>query len=320
VNSQPVMGCCCSITTPVVDRTGKSVTEVIPGGDSWRICLLYGNCLGRCVLQCCLREYLRSSSKQKGVINDDPASAKDIQRFVDDYGVDVSDAEKPLAEYKTLNEFFSRRLKPGSRIVYEEKDVQAVISPCDCRLNAWENVDLSRRVDIKGREFTLGLLIGGKEASDAGINLEDFNGGSFCVLRLAPTDYHRFHAPFDCTVRKRVETGTDLYSVKTYAINSRVNVLTDNHRVVLYLDSPIFGQVAYIAVGATHVGSINILVKEEQQLKTNDEIGFFQYGGSTVVIVFKAACGVKFDEDVVRNSSRGMETMIKLGNRLGARM
>jgi len=129
--------------------------------------------------------------------------------------------------------------------VYEEKDVQAVVSPCDCRLNAWETVETAKRVDIKGRQFTLGSLLGGPKAvADAGVALEDFNGGSFFVFRLAPTDYHRFHAPFDCTVSKRIVTGQDLYSVKTFALHSRVNVLTENQRVVLFLKSPVFGEVA----------------------------------------------------------------------------
>jgi len=141
----------------------------------------------------------------------------------------------------------------------------------------------------------------------------------FFVFRLAPTDYHRFHAPFDCVVTKCINLTGDLYSVKTYAVQSRVNVLTDNQRVVIFLKSPVFGEVAFVAVGATHVGSINLSVKEGQELKANEEVGYFRYGGSTVILVFKAGCGVKFDPDLVQNSAKGTETLIQLGNRLACK-
>jgi len=260
---------------------------------------------------------MNSLSIQKGRINDDPASAKEIQKFIDDYGVNTDEIPEPLSHYKTMNEFFMRALKPGCRTIYQEMEGHAVISPCDCRVNAWENASIAKKVHIKGREFSVGELIGGaKAAASAGINLQQFEGGSFFVFRLAPTDYHRFHAPFDCTVLKEVSTGQDLYSVKTYAINSRINVLTDNKRVVVFLKSPVFGEVAYVTVGATQVGSIHINVHEGQELKANDEFGYFCYGGSTVCLVFKANSGLKIDSDLITNSEKGVETLVQLGNRL----
>jgi len=64
------------------------------------------------------------------------------------------------------------------------------------------------------------------------------------------------------------------------------------------------------------VGSINIVVNEGQELKANDEIGFFRYGGSTVVLVFKGNSGLKIDSDLTSNSTKGVETYIQLGNRI----
>jgi len=264
---------------------------------------------------------MHSSSLAKGEQYNNPMSEKDIQQFINDYGVNVDEIELPLTSYKTLNEFFSRKLKDGARAIYEEKDVQAVVSPADGRVYAWETVELAKKISIKGRDFTVPLLVGGAAATKAGIDVAEYGkGGSLMIFRLAPTDYHRFHAPFDCVISKVVKIPGDLFSVKTYCVNSRVNILTDNYREVLFLKSPVFGEVAYVIVGATYVGSITLTAAEGQELKAGQEIGYFQYGGSTVVLAFKHDSRVRFDADLVARSDKKHETLVKLGERVGIKV
>jgi len=249
---------------------------------------------------------------------DAPSSAADIPGFIKDYGVDTSECD-PVESFKTLNDFFSRRLKPGARPMYNEAGVQAILSPCDCRLHAWTDVDTAKRIGIKGEHFSLESLIGGARAlSEAKVDPAEFNKGSFVVCRLAPTDYHRVHAPFDCVVAKRVDFGGKLNSVKTYCVESPVDVLTENKRVTLFLRSPVFGEVAFVFVGATYVGSIDLFVKDGDEVKAGAEIGTFRYGGSTVVMVFKPG-QAKFDNDLIQNSDKRIETYVKLHTRIGTK-
>src|SRR5438046_2644477 len=72
--------------------------------------------------------------------------------------LNVNELEKPLNEYKTFNEFFYRKLKPGARICSEPQDISHAVSSADCRLNVFNSVEEAQRLWIKGQQFTLGNL------------------------------------------------------------------------------------------------------------------------------------------------------------------
>jgi phosphatidylserine decarboxylase len=46
------------------------------------------------------------------------------------------------------------------------------------------------------------------------------------------------------------------------------------------------------------------------------ELGYFQYGGSTVVTIFRRGA-IKYDADLLENSRRAFETLVKMGASLG---
>jgi len=74
--------------------------------------------------------------------------------------------------------------------------------------------------------------------------------------------------------------------------------------------------IAFVAIGALLVGSIAFTAEEGQTVKRGDELGYFAYGGSTVVVVFPKGL-MKFDEDLVANSKKKLETLMKVGNSIG---
>ena len=79
---------------------------------------------------------------------------------------------------------------------------------------------------------------------------------SLAIARLAPDDYHRFHLPLSCTIgESRIYSG-GYASVNPLAIRSQKDVLTQNKRVLTLLHNTVVGDVFYIAVGATMVGSV----------------------------------------------------------------
>lgn len=53
-------------------------------------------------------------------------------------------------------------------------------------------------------------------------------------------------------------------------------------------------------------------------LRKGDELGYFAYGGSTCILLFKKGA-VKFDEDLLRNSKKGLETLVRMGEHIGVR-
>ena len=67
-------------------------------------------------------------------------------------------------------------------------------------------------------------------------------------------DYHRFHFPISGTLASITDVRGKLYTVNPIAVSSSfANVFTENKRAVCLIDSPEFGQVAFIAIGATMV-------------------------------------------------------------------
>lgn len=75
------------------------------------------------------------------------------------------------------------------------------------------------------------------------------------------------------------------------------------------MDSKEFGKVAVVCVGAMLVGSIIITAKVGSELKRADEMGYFAFGGSTLVVVFEKG-KMNFDRDLLENSDRTVETLV----------
>ncbi|EMS54215.1 C2 domain-containing protein C31G5.15 [Triticum urartu] len=164
---------------------------------------------------------------------------------------------------------------------------------------------------FKGRKFSIEGLLG----ADAHHNA--FKNGSLVIFRLAPQDYHRFHVPVSGTVEKFVDIPGCLYTVNPIAVNSKYcNVFTENKRVISIISTSEFGKVAFVAIGATMVGSITFVKKEGDYVHKGDEFGYFSFGGSTVICVFEKDA-IQFDADLLANSERSLETLVEVGTTLG---
>ena len=88
----------------------------------------------------------------------------------------------------------------------------------------------------------------------------------YCVVYLAPGDYHRFHSPVSWVVESRRHFAGELYSVSPYLQRTLPGLFTLNERVVL-LGRWKYGFFSYTPVGATNVGSI--VVNFDRELRTN---------------------------------------------------
>ncbi|KAG6788874.1 hypothetical protein POTOM_004952 [Populus tomentosa] len=110
----------------------------------------------------------------------------------------------------------------------------------------------------------------------------------FGIQIQRPKDYHRFHSPVSGTIEKFVKIPGCLYTVNPIAVNSKYcNVFTENKREVSIISTAHFGKVAFVAIGATMVGSITFSKKAGDHVKKGDEYGYFSFGGSTVICVFE---------------------------------
>ncbi|KII87243.1 hypothetical protein PLICRDRAFT_55231 [Plicaturopsis crispa FD-325 SS-3] len=264
-----------------------------------------------------VEQLLRSQSIKQGKIYDDPESVKSIASFAKLYEIQTDDLLVPdLSAYKTFNEFFYRKLKDGARPVQNADDPAAFCSAADSRLTVYQTVNLAKEFWIKGRRFSVPLLLDVTPDSPTALQ---FDGASLAIFRLAPADYHRFHSPLDGTVTGEVHNVPgQYYTVNPQAVNEPdFDVFTANTRSVMYFKHTATGlPFAFVAIGALLVGSINWSVQPGQEVKRGDELGYFAYGGSTVVAVFPKGL-IEFDEDLVVNSKLPIETLVKVGYSLG---
>ncbi len=237
-----------------------------------------------------------------------PSSANKVLPFIVEYNLDVDEFAKSAFIFKTFNDFFYRALKPGARPVAEGDRV--AILPADGRHLALQNVDAAAGFYVKGQRFDLASFLGDAELA------RKFAGGSMLISRLCPVDYHRFHFPVAGTPGEPRLINGFLYSVSPIALRRKLEYLWQNKRMVTLVESPGFGQIAVCEIGATMVGSIFQSFVPGRAVAKGEEKGLFKFGGSCVITLFQPG-KIKFDADLVRHGSDGLEVYARMGERLG---
>lgn len=291
--------------------THKIETEQIYG-ELW-LRLSYENPIGRMFVWSAVRRAL--FSQFYGAKMNNPVSALKILPFIAKYELDSDEFAKSPFDYKTFNEFFFRALKPGARPITPGDNV--AVFPADGRHLAFQDVTTAPGFYVKGATFTLAELLGEAELPEADRKLaKTFAGGAMLISRLCPVDYHRYHFPVSGTPAESRRIEGWLYSVSPIALRRNIRYLLQNKREVTVIDSPQFGQVAMVEVGATNVGSIRQTFTPGRAMSKGDEKGMFAFGGSCVITIFQRG-RIQFDADVLQHSAEHLETYAKMGDRLG---
>ena len=171
-----------------------------------------------------------------------------LSAFARGVGIDVTEAERPLEEYPSLNAFFVRKLKPGARPW--QLPERAAGSPVDGVIGQLGPIRDGTLMQAKGREYSAAALL--DDATEA----QRYQGGSFLTLYLSPRHYHRIHAPCAGTIPKAVHIPGALLPVNAPSVSHVPNLFATNERLLCYIDGPL-GRVAVVAVGAYNVGRIS---------------------------------------------------------------
>jgi phosphatidylserine decarboxylase len=253
-----------------------------------------------------VRKLLRGLSFKQGVKYDDPASQADIQKFINFHRLDMSEVLLPIECFKNFNEFFYRQLKSNARPCSAPENPKIIVSPADCRCVVFNRMDDATKIWVKGREFSVERLLGNAYPEDA----KRYVNGALGIFRLAPQDYHRFHVPVDGVMGTPKTIEGEYYTVNPMAIRSALDVYGENVRVVVPIDSVAHGRVMIICVGAMMVGSTVITRHPGENVKRAEELGYFKFGGSTILLLFEEGT-MKFDDDLVENSNGALETLVR---------
>ena len=267
---------------------------------------IYGNPLGRLALHAVAKRAF--FSRWYGRRMDAPASRAKVAPFIWEYQVDPSEFAAPPETFLTFNEFFYRKLKSSARPI--SGDARTAVFPADGRHLGFQDVSRVEGIFVKGQVFSLSDLL-----QDTELALR-FQRGAMVLSRLCPVDYHRYHFPVGGMATEPSLINSWLYSVNPLALRRNIRIFTENKRALTRIDSPEFGQVLMLEVGATCVGSLEYTFKPNTRVQKGAEKGYFKFGGSSTITLFEPG-RVRLAEDLIEQTAQHRELYARMGDHLG---
>ena len=280
------------------DRNGKLIEQI--GGQDQMIQALYGSVVGRAVLKVLVSPVI---SKAAGAFLSSRLSVPLIKPFVRKNNIDLSQFDP--GPYPNYNEFFSRKIRPELRPV--DAEPTHLISPCDSKLTVLPISPESRFV-LKHTPYTVAEMLKNEQLA------QKYEGGTAMIFRLTVDDYHRYCYMADGQKEANVKIPGVLHTVNPIA-NDVVPIYKENAREYSILHTEHFGDVLMMEVGALLVGKI-VNHHGKAAVKRGQEKGYFQFGGSTVVLLLEKDRAV-IDGDILENSRQGIETVVRMGEKIG---
>ncbi|BCG05365.1 phosphatidylserine decarboxylase (plasmid) [Paraburkholderia sp. PGU19] len=205
----------------------------------------------------------------------------------------LCDPDKLYRGFPSWNGFFTRQFKADARPVAAPDDDRIIISACEASpYNLQHDVRLHDAFWIKSQPYSLQEIFTAREAKTA----RQFVGGSVYQAFLSAFNYHRWHAPVGGRVTHAYVVPGTCYSDAesegedpgglndsqgyTTAVATRAIIVID-------CDDVAIGPVGCVFVGMADVSSCMIEALPGQRVRKGDELGYFQYGGSTYCLIFR---------------------------------
>lgn len=231
-------------------------------------------------------------------------SKRKVEKFKAQYRISTEDCT--TQDFPNFNAFFTRQRKDYVNLT-KENELPAI---ADSKLTALP-ISAGSRFHIKGVPYTTEELLEDKALA------EEYRGGLCLIFRLSPDDYHRYVYPDGGTQEPCRHIAGVLHTVNPLAADMKV--YRRNKRTVQRLHTEHFGDVLQMEVGALLVGRIVNHDEGAAAFTKLQEKGYFAYGGSTVILLLKQDA-VRVDEDILTYSAQGIETKVRLGERIGVRI
>ncbi len=231
--------------------------------------------------------------------------------------IDINEARRPIESYDTLNEFFTRDLKPEARPIASCD----VVSPVDGRISAFGRVTEETILSVKNQRFNVDELVGTNAAHAWLLNSYYF------IIYLSPANYHRIHSPLKARVTHMSYVPGRLLPVNRLGLALTDELFPTNERLTSFLRTESGRRLAIVKVGATCVGKITVnydscktnaganrtplykTIPNEPLFEAGQELGAFNLG-STVILFIE---GQNFSP----LSTLYLDMKIKMGEGLG---
>ncbi|MFS0786234.1 phosphatidylserine decarboxylase [Shouchella sp. 1P09AA] len=199
-----------------------------------------------------------------------------IPMFIKTYKIKHEEAILPYKEHGSLHSFFTRQINMENRPINQEE--KSVVSPVDGRCEEAGEIKQDATFVVKGQSYRLEDML----QSEA--KAKQFEGGTYVILYLSPSDYHRVHSPMNCHLSESTTLGSRSYPVNEPGLKYGRKPLSHNYRIVNDLYQGAI-QYAMIEVGAMNINSI-VRTKAGSVWEKGEEVGYFSFG-STVILLFE---------------------------------
>jgi phosphatidylserine decarboxylase len=240
-------------------------------------------------------------------------SHKKIAPFIKNFSIPMEDyiPEEGRSDedpYKSFNDFFIRRFKPGKRNFPKENSEMGAFA--EARYFAYDSILDTEVIPVKGSLLGAEALLANEKWASC------FHEGPLLLARLCPVDYHRYHYPDNGSTLDKYRVPGLLHSVNPLALKKKSDIFATNERQVTILETENFGKLAYVEVGAMCVGKI-VQSHMDEKYSRGEEKGYFLFGGSTVIVIGEKGRW-KPDSEMVKRTKDGVETYVQLGMKLAS--
>jgi phosphatidylserine decarboxylase len=270
-----------------------------------------------------LSAWLVRYSNAMGAFLDTPESItpQSLASFQASPNYNMDDYVEPRGGWRTFNEVFARSFKPGYRPVAAIEDPRVIVSAADCTFGGQWEIRKDSKVTLKNLHWDVGELLEGSPYRDRFVN------GQFMHAFLGPNDYHRQHAPVGGTVLEArvipgqvyleviadpIEGDPDgaktLRPARTFDAPDAPGYQFAQARGLIVLDTPI-GLVAVLPIGMCQVSSVILTAEVGVTVRKGEELAYFQFGGSDIILLFEARSNVSLTAQV--------NVHYKMGTRIG---
>lgn len=199
-----------------------------------------------------------------------------VPSFAKVYNINQEEMHGELSSFPTLQQLFIRTLKPGARKIDEASNT--IVSPVDAVVEKSGSITENLEMIVKGKHYSIKDML-----SDESIATK-YMGGTYVILYLSPSHYHRIHSPIAGRVTSQWTLGKKSYPVNRLGLLYGKDPLSKNFRKITELESD-GKHVAVVKVGAMFVNSIEMTHKGEV-LQKGEDMAYFSFG-STVILLFE---------------------------------
>lgn len=261
---------------------------------------LYNTIVGRLLLKILTQRWV---SKVVACIMNSKLSKCSIKGYIKKHNINIEKCENK--EYKSFNDFFSRKLKEINDVSKDHK----FISTANSKISYY-NITNDLLLKVKNSIYSIEELIQDKELAN------EYKDGICLIYRLSPSNYHRYIFCDDGRQKLLKKINGRLHTVNPI-VYDKYKVFSENCREVTQLDTNHFGKIIQIEVGALCIGKI--VNYEIEKITKCDEKGYFEYGGSTIIHLIKKDC-VEINQKIIENSKQNIETLVDIGEIIGKKV